>query len=513
MKSPIPAETTNLWRSVVGGALWVYASFALGKLAVFATTVMLARLLTAEQFGLVGYALLVVACVDVIKDLGIGSALIAYSGSGDPRSVRSTAFALSVASGAVLAGLIVVAAPLVGWFFGEAEAISLTQVMAIGIAVSGLGRTHEALLQKELSFGRKLIPDLGQSIVKGLVSIWLASAGFGAWSIAWGQVAGVCASTLLSWVVYPWIPNSAMRLGIARELAGFGSQLMAVNFVAALLLNTDYIIVGRLLGPEALGLYTLAFKLPDLLLVNLCWVLSRVLFPFFSRLVGDRASLRVAYLAAFRFVSIVAIPLGLGLAATAPSVVLVLFGPQWAAAVLTMQILAVYSTLHALSFHAGDVLKAVGRGGLLVRLSLVSMVLAVPAMLAGAHWYGLAGVAVTWIVVDSARFLLSLNALRHEVDLDPRDLLAALRPPLLAGLVMFGCVWLVGSARGEPGPLTLVVQVAAGVVSYSAALFMLNPRVVAEMKMLAGLLRPSASASPAQQGSLDGGVSTTEAAR
>jgi PST family polysaccharide transporter len=277
------------------------------------------------------------------------------------------------------------------------------------------------------------------------------------------------------------------------------------------LLNTDYLIVGRVLGAEALGLYTLAFKLPDLLLVNLCWVLSRVLFPFFSRLVDDRQALRAAYLAAFRFVSLVAVPLGLGLAATAPSVVSVLFGAQWSGAVPTMQVLAIYSTLHAISFHAGDVLKAVGRGGVLVRLSLVSVALLVPSMLAGVAWFGLVGVALAWIVVDSARFALSLRALQHEIDIDAHHLFASLRPPLVAGLAMLACVWFVGDLLGEPGLLVLVAQGMTGLVSYSAVLYVLNPTVVTEVRTVLGLLRHRAPATSPRPAGLDDGPGPIDA--
>jgi O-antigen/teichoic acid export membrane protein len=134
-------------------------------------------------------------------------------------------------------------------------------------------------------------------------------------------------------------------------------------------------------------------------------------------------------------------------------------------------------------------LKAVGRGGLLVRLSLISVALLVPAALAGVAWLGLIGVALAWIVVDSARFALSLRALRREIEVDPHQLFEALRPPLVAGIAMFICVWLIGSLLGEPGLLVLVAQGMVGVVSYVAALYILNPAVVADLSMLRILLR------------------------
>lgn len=469
------SDSPTFLRVVAGGALWVYAGYALNKLVVFLSTLLLARLLAVEDFGLVAYALIILNFADVLRDLGVSSALIAHPGSEVEERVRSTAFFLTAGSGALLTLVVLAAAPLAGAFFGEPRMVGLVQVLALSLFISCLGRTHDALLQKGLRFRHRLMPDVGQVAVKAVVSVTLAVLGFGAWSLVWGQVAGAVAATILSWAVFPWLPGWAFDRAAAGGLLRFGGQLVLVDLFAAVIVNTDYAVVGRILGTEALGLYTLAFRLPDIVLISLCYVLSRVLFPAFSRLREDTDALRAAYLSALRYTSLLVIPVGLGLAATAPALVATLFGPKWMSVIPVLQLLALHATVDSVFFNAGDIFKARGRGKVLLGAGLLTIVLLVPAMVGGVLWLGLPGAGLAWLLVGAASDAFKIAVLRGEIRVRVRELFGPVRVPLLAGAVMAAAVWLVGEALGQRNAVGLAVQVVVGVAVYGALVLVLAP--------------------------------------
>ena len=177
-------STPEVAGKTVRAVFWNYLSFALGKLLLLVTTAILARLLTAEQFGTVGFAVLVVTYLTALKDLGLGSALIQKRDELD--EAANTVFTLNLVFGFSLAVISFLIAPVIAGFFRDSQVTSLLRVLSITFIFNALGSVHTTFLQKTLSFNRKLIPDLARSVSKGLVSIGLALAGAGVWSLILG---------------------------------------------------------------------------------------------------------------------------------------------------------------------------------------------------------------------------------------------------------------------------------------------------------------------------------------
>ena len=363
-------ERESLASAAAGGALWSSAAVYLGKLLVFASTLVLARLLDVEDFGLAGYAIVAIAFLDITQDLGIGSALI-YARD-DPRS-QSTAFWLGLASGCALFAFSSVAAYWVGLFFDEPRAVALTRVLALGFPLAALGGVHSALLRKRLQFRRRFVPELARSLAKGGASIALALAGFGAWSLVLGQLAGAAASVVALWWVVPWRPRLEFDAGIAADLLGYGWKVAAVDALAVVLNKADNLFVGRFLGTASLGIYTLAFRIPELLVKQFAQVAGQVLFPVFARMRDEPERMREALLRALRMLALVALPVAVGLAVVADPLVRLLFSAKWIAAAPVVAVIALYTGVRALTLNLGAVYKAQGRPEILLRLSLLQL--------------------------------------------------------------------------------------------------------------------------------------------
>lgn len=194
-------DEAALGRTAARAVLWNYLSFASGKLLVLATMAVLARLLTPQEFGIVAFATVAVNWLGVLKDLGLGGAVIQRRD--DTEEAAQTVYLLNLGVSAFLTAGTALAAPAVASFFREPLVVPILRVLSFTFLLQALGSIHVVLLRRNLDFRRKLIPDVGQAVVKGIASVAFAAAGLGVWALVWGQLIGALASSLLAWVVIP----------------------------------------------------------------------------------------------------------------------------------------------------------------------------------------------------------------------------------------------------------------------------------------------------------------------
>lgn len=470
-------DSRELARATVTGVAWVYLAFALGKGLVFVSTIILARLLVPADFGLLALGLLAVGILDGLRGLGVGAALI-YRKE-DPEGSAAVAFAISLAVGVTLALLVVAGAPVISGFFHEPRLVPVLRALSLALVLSALTSVPAALLRKELAFRRRMVPELGKTAAKGVVSVLLALAGFGVWSLVVGQLAGSAASTALYWRVSRWRPRLAFDRDTARKLLGYGSQIVLVTLLGVVLKNVDYLIIGRRLEAGELGFYTLAFRIPDLFVISLCAIVSQALFPALAKVQDDAAQLARGFLAALRYTALITLPVGLGTAIVAADFVELFYTSRWAAAIPVMQALAVFSTVQSLGYNSGDVYKAIGRPGILNYFGLARLVLTVPVLWIAAGdgilrvAQSLAGIALVFTVaqlVVVARFLT----------LDARQILDALRPAVVAAAVMLAAT--LGLERLLPADpaVRLTALALGGALVYGGTLWVSHAQVIDE---------------------------------
>ena len=351
-------------------------------------------------------------------------------------------------------------APFVADFFNVPNGAPIVRVLGVSFIIKYLGNAHDALAQKDLRFRARLVPEVGLAAIKAGVSLVLAWRGFGAWSLGWGHLAGVATSTILRWVVVPWRPSFRLPMDLVKPMLRYGRGIIIVNVLAAITHHADLAVVGRILGTTALGLYQMASKVPETTIVVLLWVMSKVLFPAFSKMHAEGQSLRTPYLMASRYISAVTMPASIGLLLLARPVILVFLGEKWLAAAPILGALAVFAGLRALSTHAGDVLKATGRSQLLARLSIVKAILIIPALLFGARW-GAAGVAWGLSIATAVGTLMTLIVASRIIDVRATAIVAALTPSAIATAIMAAPVilWVRWSMH-----LPAIVQVIGGTI-------------------------------------------------
>ncbi|MCP5101289.1 MAG: oligosaccharide flippase family protein, partial [Chloroflexi bacterium] len=284
---------------------------------------------------------------------------------------------------------------------------------------------------------RKFIPDVTKMTSKGLTSIILALLGFGFWSMVVGQIVGAIVLVIAYWVTLSFRPQFRFERKLVRPLLSYGSGIVALNAVAILLTNADYLFVGRFLGAAALGVYTLAFRIPDMLIIQFCTVVGKVLFPVYAKMRNSKQSLQNAFLMTMRYVSLITVPLGLGMALVAEPFVLTFFTEKWAEAIPVMRAIAIYALLFSLAYNAGSVYKAEGRPMLLTKLALIRAAMLMPALWWAATGPGtIAAVGWTHAAVAFIAGTMNLVVAGRILDTPFSKIVATLRPALIGGIVM-----------------------------------------------------------------------------
>jgi O-antigen/teichoic acid export membrane protein len=298
------------------------------------------------------------------------------------------------------------------------------------------------LLARELDYRRKLLPDLLPGMVNGAVSIFGAAHGWGVWSLVAGAQIGALVGVASVWQACRWRPGWIWDRRLAASLMRYGRHIVGAELLRFVTLNVDYLLVGRLFGPAALGVYTLAFNLANLVVTNAGFLFARVAFPLFSRLQDEPSQLQEAYLRMVSYLALIALPVLCGLCLLADDFVAVVYGPRWASAVAPLRVLTVLGAARALATLGGDVVRAVGRPDVLSRLGLLTAPLTAAGVFLGAS-FGLAGVAAGESLVTLLTATLLIRAALHLLRLEPSRLWRRVAPIVGATAVMALAVLLV----------------------------------------------------------------------
>ena len=385
-------ERQSLRQRTVAGVGWKFASVAVSFVSQFVIGVILARLLPPEDFGLLGLAMIVVGFGNVFVNLGLGPALEQRQELKE-RHVR-VAFTVSVLSGFALCALVYAAAPYAAQFLGDGRITTILQVLSLSFVLSGLYTVSAALLRRRLDFRRLMVVEVTSSVAGyGGLAIALAFMGFGVWSLVYAALL----QRLLSVVAaYAFVRHDVRPLFSAREtkeLASFGAGISLAGVFNYFALQGDYFVVGRVLGPGPLGLYTRAYTLMTLPTSRFVQSLASVLFPAMSKVQQDPKRFRRAYLDSLSVMNFVTIPVLAVLVALAPELVAGVYGEKWMGAVAPLQILGCFGAFRAMYNGASSFLRA---KGWVYRILLCQVVYGTCMLVGawqGAIYFGLEGVA------------------------------------------------------------------------------------------------------------------------
>jgi PST family polysaccharide transporter len=456
----------------------------------FATNILLARLLSPEDFGVVAVAILVSTLLDQFKDMGTGSALIQRRTLN--QVLLNSVFYLNIALGVVAALILTFLAEPIANLLGSPTATPVLRAYAVITVVTALGQIHQSLLRRQMMFRQIATAAAVSALGTAAVSITGALLGLTYWAMVIGAFAGALVGTVMVWVYNRWRPTRRISLSSLRSIWTFGWNLFLSNVVFIAWTQLDKVIISRFVGGAGLGVYTLGQRVVTTPLSALSTVIDEVTFPAYSRRQDDDLALRNGFKRSAATIALVTFPLMTGLALVASPLVDVVLGPKWAALVPIIWVLAPAGAAQSVSFNSGQLQLAKGKPEWTWRCGLAYLVVLAPLQLLLVPW-GAVGVAVGYTLGTLVLAPIILKITFSLIDMRLRDYLKVLWPFVWMSAVMgilVGGVSFVCRSQGGSEWLELLLAVTAGLLSYTVLLHRTKTRAYGDLiGALRGTLR------------------------
>jgi PST family polysaccharide transporter len=418
-------------RTLRGGFAKVCAQAASFVLRI-GSLMVLARLLDPQDFGIVGMVTVVTGVFGLFKDAGLG--MVTVQRATITEEQLSTLFWVNLAVGVVLGLMTVAIAPLLVVFYGEPRLLTVTTVLAAGFVFNAAGVQHSALLQRQMRFTVLSAIEVGALVLSVAVAISLAIAGYRYWALVGMAIMLPAASTLAFWACSRWVPSRPGKSAGIQSMMRFGGAVTLNSLIVYVAYNVDKVLLGRLLGAEALGIYGRAYQLINIPTENLNSAVGGVAVSALSRLQDDPRRFRGYFLKGYSLVLALTIPVTVACALFARDIILVLLGQKWWASVEIFRLLAPTILAFALINPLAWLLFSSGRVGRSMKMALVIAPVVILGYVAGLP-YGSRGVALGYSMAMTLLVLPMIAWATHESVISLRDVLSAVRAPFVSAIV------------------------------------------------------------------------------
>lgn len=488
MRASFHPGSLDLKRRVVRGAGFTFLGVALRVLLTMASTAVLARMLTPEDYGLVGLASIVTEFTAAITNLGLSAILIQRARLN--RIQCDTVFWFSVGLGVLILLVIVLLAPLFASLLGDARITPLLRALSVMFLLENIKVIQHVAMMRLMMFDLDLKVQTASLVFRIAVSILGAALGWGAWSLVAGSLAGKLFDIAYMWLAIPYLPRARFHSRFMRENLRASASILSLAGVRYLMSNVDFMIVGRFFGATQLGYYQAAYTLSAELRNRLTGPLQKVLFPAYSRVRDEPERFRRGVSTSLKLLTVVVVPIGFGMAATADELVRILYGSQWLAAIPMLQALGFAGALVAIFSLTASVMSALRQWDVMLKITLYSAPARVALIAAGSFW-GPVGVAWAFTLAQLGGFVGGVIATRA-CGMTVRQYAATLLPAFAAGTVMMLAVWVL---RGQLSELALwprfICLVAAGAAVYVMTLLAGWPTLIRDARQILSGLTPS----------------------
>jgi len=361
----------SLFRKAVRGSVWVVALSVSQEVIALARLVVLARLLSPNDFGLAGIAVLTLATVDTFTQPNFETALIQTRR--EIRPYLDSAWTAGILRGIAASALTFLVAPYAAAFFRAPESVPLIRAIALAVLAKSFTNIGSVYFRKELEFRKQFVWQFGGRLADFAVAMAAASLLHNSWALVLAFVAGDVAKLALSYWLHPYRPRLALDRARTREMFAYGKWVLGVGAIVFLVTQIDNALVGRLAGATMLGFYQLARRIANVPTTEIGHVVGTVAFPAYSKLQDRTPRLREGFLMALELTALAALPVAGAILALAGEITGQVFGEKWLPAAAAMQVLAAWGALGALQATAEPVLLAVGKPRALTKYQAVQL--------------------------------------------------------------------------------------------------------------------------------------------
>ncbi|MCJ7647520.1 MAG: lipopolysaccharide biosynthesis protein, partial [Candidatus Lokiarchaeota archaeon] len=386
-----PGETLS--QKVVKGGFWVFFLRIFNRGFSLIRLIILARILSPNDFGLMGVAMLTMSTLETFSQTGFQQALIQKKENIE--SYLNSAWTVLILRGSILFIILYFIAPYVAIFFGAPEAKSIIKVMGFSILFQAFTNIGVIYFQKELEFNREFIYQFSGTLADFIVSILAVLILRNVWALVLGLLAGNITRCFVSYLIHTYRPKLNFNLEKMKELFGFGRWIFGSSIIVFLATQGDDLFLGKILGVTALGLYQLAFRLSNLMTTEITHVISQLTFPLYSKLQSNSFKLKKVFLRTLNITTNMVLPLTVSIIILSHDFVILFLGEQWIDMLFTLQILTIAGFIRSLIATSGPLFIAMGRPNLDFWMNFVRVVVMASSIYPLTRSFGMEGTALS----------------------------------------------------------------------------------------------------------------------
>lgn len=461
---------------VLTGLKWTAGGKLGAQVITWAITLIVMRLLTPEDYGLLAMASVFVAFMLMLSEAGLGPALIQKQDL-DETSLRSV-FTIVIIANIGLLLLLNLLAPVIADFFKEDRLIPILRVLSLQFLLNIFSTLPVVQLYRQLRFKALSLISFSTTIVGSVMTLLMAFAQFGVWALILGNLFAAVLNVIVINIVGPIRLAPRLSLTGINHLLSFGKSVTLSRILWFFYMQIDTIIVGKLLGKEILGFYSISMQLATLPVQRVSSIINQVAFPVFSRIQDDREQFRSFILKAIRVLSLVAFPLLWGISSVANEIVLLFLGDKWSDAILPLQLLALIMPFRMIGNFFPSVTNALGRPDISLENTLYAVGVVPIALLIGAIQWGLTGVVIAWVITTPILTIYAVRRSLRIVTLNLFDFFQSIIPAMSSAAGMYLAVWGISALPVDNIAkwVHLSIMIATGALVYIGLTLIFNKR-------------------------------------
>ena len=458
---------------ILSGLKWTAGARFGSQIITWAITLLIIRLLSPEDYGLMAMATVCIAFMLMVSEAGLMPALVQRQEINE--TVLRQAFGIVIVMNLGLMIILNLLAPMIAGFFAEERLIKILQVLSLSFLFFAIQTIPEVILQRELKFKNLALVEFLVGVSSSVLTLILAFAEYGIWALVYGYIFSGLFRALALNLTAPFYKLPIFSLQGMKSLLFFGGTISVSRILWFFFTQIDIVIVGRLIGKEALGFYSVAMHLASLPVQKVSAIVNQVTFPVFSRIQHERESIRSYVIKGIRALSFVAFPILWGISSIANEFVMLFLGQKWQQVILPLQLLPLMLPLRMIINFLPTAIDALGRPDVGVKNVLLASIVMPIAFVIGSQW-GIVGVAVAWVTVYPVVLVINIHRMLLVVGLRLNYFFQVIAPAFGSAVGMYAAVWgtswLLGGDINQI--IKLLVMVMIGVLTYIGLSLVIN---------------------------------------
>ncbi|MBU5613493.1 lipopolysaccharide biosynthesis protein [Geomonas azotofigens] len=475
------ADGTIKERTIRSG-IWISMASGLVRVFEFVRSMVLARLLLPELFGIMAIVLFVMGAVNVVTSTSFKSALIYRQD--DIEDAANTAWTLNIIRGGLLFVILLILAPAVATFYKESVLNSAIRFIAFSLLIESFGNINTVVYEKELNYRRITIAKIFTSVINIATVLILAWVYRNIWALLVGSLMSSCFNTITTYIIQTKKPRLCFDKKLAAELFHYGKFVTGTSILVFFTLTAADVVLGKLLTFRELGYYSYAFTIANLPTTHITAVISEIVFSAYNAIKSDTEKLISAFQKIFKFIAIVAVPAGFGIYALSGEIVLYILGPGWQPTLAPLRVLIIFGVIRSLAATTGPILTAIGKPNVMFWIVLFKFCLIVCLLYPLITFYGTVGAALALTIPIVIEQFALWYMIKKAFSVSLLPFIATVIRVSCFSLLMLAAIEMLKVLVPVTSLLYIFLNVVFGVVVYGALVWLLDKESVKDLGAL-----------------------------